>query len=169
MISHLATTLPGIRLGEKLNACGANSHQQIADVLGADGMSLMYHASNVVVLTIVPGKLTHRTLDILRTSEIAYLDLSSSMGDQDGLNLDAQALLHGTVDALRICSPHTLSVFSKANSFLFLAEVNLAGSQLNESDLLHLAHLPRLARLWLTDTGITNEAYAHTVICLPVD
>ena len=109
LISRLATTLPGIRLGEKLNACGANSHQQIADVLGADGMSLMYHASNVVVLIIVPGKLTHRTLDIFRTSEIAYLDLSSSLGDQDGLNLDAQALFHGTVDALRILA-HILTL-----------------------------------------------------------
>ena len=34
-------------------------------------------------------------LNALRTSEISYLDLSTSMGDEDGLNLDSQELLHG--------------------------------------------------------------------------
>ena len=52
-----------------------------------------------------------------------------------------------------------VTVFSKMNSFLFLAEVNLTGASVKESDLLHLQHLPRLARLWLASTGIGNEAY----------
>lgn len=42
------------------------------------------------------GNLNSRVLESLRTSEIAYFDLSTSLGDEDGLNLDSQNLLHGT-------------------------------------------------------------------------
>ncbi|KAI0806085.1 hypothetical protein BC629DRAFT_1141943 [Irpex lacteus] len=125
LISRLSTVLPGVRIRERLSAAGAETHQQITDTL----------ASN--------GYLNTRILNILRTSEIEYLDIASSIGDENGLNLDSEDLF---------------SVFSKPNSFLFLAEINLTGGSVKEADLLHLQHLPRLARLWLSSTGIGNEA-----------
>ena len=51
-------------------------------------------------------------------------------------------------------------VFAKPNSFLFLAEINLSGSEVRETDLIQFRHLPRLARLWLANTGIGNEGCA---------
>lgn len=49
-------------------------------------------------------------------------------------------------------------MFAKPNSFLFLNEINLCGTTLRTSDVMNLHHLPRLARLWLKDTSIGNEA-----------
>ncbi|KAI0346251.1 hypothetical protein BDW22DRAFT_1417564 [Trametopsis cervina] len=125
LISRLAAVLPGIRLAEKLIEAGARSHQQIVDVLAANGF------------------LNTRVLNILRTSEIEYLDLAASIGDEGGLNLDSRDLFQ---------------VFLKRNCFPFLAEINLTGAEVHETDLLHLHGLPRLARLWLASTGIGNEA-----------
>ncbi|KAI0703829.1 hypothetical protein BC835DRAFT_1480366 [Cytidiella melzeri] len=125
LVSRLVTVLPGIRLEDKLLASGAETHQRIADTLASHGY------------------MNTRVLNILRTSEIEYLDLSASIGDEGGLNLDSQDVFH---------------VFSKPNSFLFLSEINLANSEIKEADLLHLQNLPRLARLWLASSGIGNEA-----------
>ena len=41
------------------------------------------------------GYLNTRVLNILRTSEIEYLDLAPSIGDENGLNLDSNDLFHG--------------------------------------------------------------------------
>ena len=49
------------------------------------------------------------------------------------------------------------AVLGRPNSFLFLRELSLNGVQLSETDVLHIHHLPRLARLWLGSTGIGNE------------
>ncbi|KAI0926360.1 hypothetical protein AcV5_008846 [Taiwanofungus camphoratus] len=79
-------------------------------------------------------------------SEVEALDLTASLMDEEGLNLGARDLLH---------------VFAKPNSFLFLAELSLSGARLRDFDLTHIHHLPRLARLWLSNTGIGNEAVFH--------
>ncbi|KAI0791197.1 hypothetical protein C8Q75DRAFT_732327 [Abortiporus biennis] len=123
-IERLDSVLPGIRLKEKLYTLDALSHQRIVDTLAMD------------------GKLNTRVLNLLRMSEIEIIDLSPSMTDEDGLNLDSQELLQ---------------VFAKPNSFLFLREVNLNGTQLDDASLLNIHHLPRLSRLWISNTGITNE------------
>ncbi|KAH8101836.1 hypothetical protein BXZ70DRAFT_79817 [Cristinia sonorae] len=125
LISRIDALLPGVRLKEKLFALDASSHQRIADVLSMD------------------GSLNTRILNLLRMSELECIDLTASMTDAEGLNLDSQQLLH---------------VFAKPNSFLFLNEMNLSGAKLEDSDLIHIHHLPRLARLWISNTGIGNEA-----------
>ena len=50
------------------------------------------------------------------------------------------------------------TVFAKPNSFLFLTELNMSGASLNDADLRYIHHLPRLSRLWISNTGIGNEA-----------
>ncbi|KAI0069802.1 hypothetical protein K474DRAFT_1693993 [Panus rudis PR-1116 ss-1] len=105
-------------------------HQRIVDVLASD------------------GNLNSRVLNILRMSEVECLDLTASMTDEEGLNLDARELLH---------------VFSKPNSFIFLNEMNLSGVRLSDTDVLHIHHLPRLSRLWISNTGIGNEAIFYLV------
>ncbi|KAK7678594.1 hypothetical protein QCA50_018466 [Cerrena zonata] len=105
------------------------------------------HQKIVDVLS-MDGNLNARVLDLLRMSEIRCLDLAASMTDEEGLNLDARDLLH---------------VLSKPNSFLFLTEINLSGAQLQDGDMKQVHHLPRLARLWISNTGIGNEAIFHLV------
>lgn len=55
------------------------------------------------------------------------------------------------------------TVFSKPNSFLFLSRLVFRGTPIQDFDLVHLHHLPRLAKLVLDDTEIGNEAF---VLCL---
>ncbi|CAL1715860.1 unnamed protein product [Somion occarium] len=102
----------------------------------------------IVDILSMDGNLNARVLNLLRMSEIECLDLAASMTDEEGLNLDARDLLH---------------VFSKPNSFIFLNEINMNGTRLNDSDLQRIHHLPRLARLWISNTGIGNEAIFHLV------
>ncbi|KIP11012.1 hypothetical protein PHLGIDRAFT_491810 [Phlebiopsis gigantea 11061_1 CR5-6] len=123
LVSRLEILLPGIRLRDKL--AQAAGHQEIADVLCLNGC------------------LGTRVLNVLRTSEIEFLDLVPSMAETDGLNLDTHDML---------------KVFAKSNSFLFLNEINLCGVTLRTSDVMNLHHLPRLARLWLKNTSVGNEA-----------
>ncbi|OBZ72512.1 hypothetical protein A0H81_07389, partial [Grifola frondosa] len=94
----------------------------------------------------VDGHLSDRVLNILRTSEIECIDLTASIMDEDGLNLGAHELMR---------------VFTRPNSFLFLKEINLSGAPLRDFDITNIHHLPRLARLWLSNTGIGNEAIYH--------
>ncbi|KAF7965926.1 hypothetical protein HWV62_14438 [Athelia sp. TMB] len=89
------------------------------------------------------GYLTASVLNALRTSEIKSLSLSSSISDADGLNLAGRDIF---------------SVFSKPNSFLFISELIFSGTPIHDFDLIHIHHLPRLARLALDDTEIGNEA-----------
>ncbi|PSS34015.1 hypothetical protein PHLCEN_2v1919 [Hermanssonia centrifuga] len=88
------------------------------------------------------GALSERILDILRTSEIEFLDLTASLAEEDGLNFKARDMLH---------------VFAKPNSFLFLSEINLNDVRLYDADLMHIHRLPRLGCLSLNNTGISNE------------
>ncbi|KAJ7698980.1 hypothetical protein B0H17DRAFT_317089 [Mycena rosella] len=94
------------------------------------------------------GLLNVRVVTILRTSEIWRLAMAESMGDEDGLNLAGQGLL---------------PVFSKPNSFLFLSELSFSGTRVQDFDLVHIHHLPRLVTLLLNNTGIGNEAVYHIV------
>ncbi|KAL6301507.1 hypothetical protein BKA93DRAFT_919725 [Sparassis latifolia] len=94
------------------------------------------------------GHLNARILHILRTSEVKCLDLTASIMDEAGLNLGASDLLH---------------VLKKPNSFLFVTDINLSDISLHDFDLTHIHHLPRLKRLWLSNTGIGNEAVFHLV------
>lgn len=48
-------------------------------------------------------------------------------------------------------------MFEKPNSFLFLSELSLSGATLQDYDLTNIHHLPRLSRLWISNTGIGNE------------
>ncbi|KAH9948596.1 hypothetical protein B0H21DRAFT_230902 [Amylocystis lapponica] len=130
LVTRLDELLPGTRLRDRLYALGVLSHQHIADFLARD------------------GHLSARVLNMLRMSEIAKLDLTASITDEDGLNIAARDLLH---------------VFAKPNSFVFLAEISLSGAQLDDFDLTSIHHLPRLACLWISNTGIGNEAIYHLV------
>ncbi|KAJ7052014.1 hypothetical protein C8F01DRAFT_1066440 [Mycena amicta] len=94
------------------------------------------------------GLLSPRVLAILRTSEIWRLALTESMNDEDGLNIAGKSLL---------------TVFSKPNSFLFLSELSFNGTRVQDIDLVHIHHLPRLMTLLLNNTGIGNEGVFHVV------
>ncbi|KAJ7068858.1 hypothetical protein B0H15DRAFT_918312 [Mycena belliarum] len=94
------------------------------------------------------GLFNVRVITILRTSEIWRLALAESMGDEDGLNLAGKEIL---------------PVFSKPNSFLFLSELSFSGTRVQDIDLIHIHHLPRLVTLLLNNTGIGNEAIYHLV------
>ncbi|EKM57872.1 uncharacterized protein PHACADRAFT_206742 [Phanerochaete carnosa HHB-10118-sp] len=123
LISRLDKLLPGVRLTTKLSK--VVSHQDIIDILCSNGF------------------VNTRVLDAFRTSEVEFLDLTTSLAEEDGLNMDARDIL---------------KVLAKPNSFLFVHEINLSGTTLRDSDIACLHHLPRLARLWLQDTGVTNQA-----------
>ncbi|KAL1721344.1 hypothetical protein EV715DRAFT_195328 [Schizophyllum commune] len=125
LIDRLSTLLPGIRLKERLYALSNLGHQSIADFLADNGL------------------LNAAILSILRTSEIRSLALTTSLFDEDGLNLAGQDIF---------------PVFSKPNSFLFLTELTCSGTRLHDFDLIHIHHLPRLAMLMLDNTNISNEA-----------
>ncbi|KAI0667959.1 hypothetical protein C8Q78DRAFT_1071662 [Trametes maxima] len=103
---------------------------------------------NILDALAVEGHITDQVLRFFRTSEVECLDLAASMADEDGLNLGARDLLR---------------VLSVADSFLFLEELNFAGVALNDADVLYFNRLPRLSRLWLSNTGIGNEAMYHLV------
>ncbi|KAF8155373.1 hypothetical protein K438DRAFT_357150 [Mycena galopus ATCC 62051] len=89
------------------------------------------------------GLLNIRVLTILRTSEIWRLVMTESMGDEDGLNLAGKDIF---------------PVFSKPHSFLFLTELSFSGTRVQDADIVHIHHLPRLVTLLLHNTGIGNEA-----------
>ncbi|KAJ7732141.1 hypothetical protein B0H16DRAFT_180720 [Mycena metata] len=94
------------------------------------------------------GLLNVRVLTLLRTSEIWRLVLTETMGDEDGLNLAGKDVF---------------PVFSKPNGFLFLSELTLSGTRVQDIDLVHIHHLPRLVTLTMNNTGIGNEAIFHLV------
>ncbi|KZT02534.1 uncharacterized protein LAESUDRAFT_738637 [Laetiporus sulphureus 93-53] len=96
----------------------------------------------------IDGHLNARVLNMLRMSEIECLDLTASLMDEEGLNMGGRELLR---------------VFAKPNSFLFLSQVSLSGAALQDSDIINIHHLPRLSQLWLSNTGIGNEAIFHLV------
>ncbi|KAG6815503.1 hypothetical protein H0H93_009634, partial [Arthromyces matolae] len=50
-----------------------------------------------------------------------------------------------------------LAAFSLPNSFLFVTELSLRDTPINDSDLRHIHHLPRLATLLMDNTSISNE------------
>ncbi|KAF9648954.1 hypothetical protein BDM02DRAFT_3095551, partial [Thelephora ganbajun] len=94
------------------------------------------------------GHLSGRILDLFRSSEIQFLDLAPSMLDLEGLNLASRSLLDS---------------FQKPNSFLFVSEISLSDTPLQDFDIVSIHHLPRLSVLWLNNTGIGNEAICHLV------
>ncbi|KAJ7202748.1 hypothetical protein B0H12DRAFT_1330755 [Mycena haematopus] len=94
------------------------------------------------------GLLNIRVLTFLRTSEIWRLVMTESMGDEDGLNLAGRDVF---------------PVFSKPHSFLFLTELSFGGTPIQDADIVHIHHLPRLVTLLLHNTGIGNEASVQFV------
>ncbi|KAF7290065.1 hypothetical protein HMN09_01311600 [Mycena chlorophos] len=94
------------------------------------------------------GLLGPQVLAILRTSEIWRLLLTESMNDAQGLNIGGRSILPN---------------FSKPNSFLFLQELSFNGTPVQDIDLVHIHHLPRLVTLLLNGTGIGNEGVFHIV------
>ncbi|KAF7327329.1 hypothetical protein MKEN_00310400 [Mycena kentingensis (nom. inval.)] len=94
------------------------------------------------------GLLNPRMLSLLRASEIFSLDLTSSMDYEDGLNIESRSIL---------------AVFSKPNSFLFLTSLSFNGTPIQDIDITHIHHLPRLVTLLLNNTGIGNEGVSHVV------
>ncbi|KZT73548.1 hypothetical protein DAEQUDRAFT_662157 [Daedalea quercina L-15889] len=103
------------------------------------------HIADILALD---GHLNARMLEMLRMSEIEVLDLTASLMEAEGLNLGARELL---------------PVFNKPNSFLFLSELSLSDACLQDFDMTYIHHLPRLSHLWLSNTGIGNEAVYHLV------
>ncbi|EIW57992.1 uncharacterized protein TRAVEDRAFT_21430 [Trametes versicolor FP-101664 SS1] len=103
---------------------------------------------NIADVLAVEGRLTARVLGLFRTSEVECLDLVGSMTDEGGLNLGAHDILR------------TLSL---PDGFHFLQELNFSGAVLDDADVLFFNRLPRLLRLWLNNTGISNEAVYHLV------
>ncbi|KAF9460358.1 hypothetical protein BDZ94DRAFT_1170029, partial [Collybia nuda] len=89
------------------------------------------------------GYLNTRVVTLLRTSEIQRIALTESLLDEDGLNL---------------CGRDVLAVFGKPNSFLFLSELFLSDTRLEDFDIIHIHHLPKLTTLLLNNTSISNEA-----------
>ncbi|KAJ7315335.1 hypothetical protein DFH08DRAFT_715623 [Mycena albidolilacea] len=94
------------------------------------------------------GLLNVRVLTFLRTSEIWRLVMTDSMSDEDGLNLSGKEVF---------------SVFSKPHSFLFLTELSFSGTRVQDADIVHIHHLPRLVTLLLNNTGIGNEGVFNLV------
>lgn len=90
------------------------------------------------------GYVNARVMAIFRTSEIQQITLTDSLLDKNGLNLSAKDIL---------------PVFSKPNSFLFLSELSLSGTPVQDFDITHINRLPKLSTLVLNDTAISNEAH----------
>lgn len=54
-----------------------------------------------------------------------------------------------------------LAAFGRPNSFTFLTQLSFSGTPLQNFDLIHIHHLPKLSTLLLNNTGIGNEAQVH--------
>ena len=54
---------------------------------------------------------------------------------------------------------HHVTAFQKPNSFLFVSEMSLSDTPLQDFDIVSIHHLPRLSVLWLNNTGIGTEAF----------
>ncbi|KAJ7239395.1 hypothetical protein B0H12DRAFT_1189995 [Mycena haematopus] len=148
LIERLDSLMPGIRLRERLSKLPDLSHQAITDFLGDNGL------------------LNIRVLTFLRTSEIWRLVMTESMGDEDGLNLAGRDVFPGARRGRPSAHPLTVvapTVFSKPHSFLFLTELSFGGTPIQDADIVHIHHLPRLVTLLLHNTGIGNEAVFNLV------
>ena len=53
--------------------------------------------------------------------------------------------------------------FQKPNSFLFVSEISLSDTPLQDFDIVSVHHLPRLSVLWLNNTGIGSEAFVMII------
>ena len=112
---------------------------------------------------LLPGLLNERTLNALRNTEIQSLSLVASLRDENGLNMSGMESLRGECELI-VYFVHNFFlmlkqlVFSLPNSFLFLSELSFNGIPLDDFDLVHIHHLPRLSTLRLNCTGIGNEA-----------
>ncbi|EAU85193.1 hypothetical protein CC1G_06209 [Coprinopsis cinerea okayama7 len=89
------------------------------------------------------GLITPAILDILRTTSIYSLSLAASLAEEGGLN---------------ICGQDMLKILNKPGSFESLTELSLAGSRINDFDLIHIHRLPKLSALHLNQTSVGNEA-----------
>ena len=162
LIARLDALFPGIRLKERLENLYDPTHQKIANILAENGWSACFMSFHVRIFWSA-GLLNVRVLDMLRTSEIRSLSLTASLLDEDGLNMSGRDMLPGKLLVPYSFPPPLIchSVFGKPNSFLFLSELSFCDTSVEDFDLVHIHHLPRLATLLLTNTGIGNEAYVQ--------
>ncbi|KAG6871464.1 hypothetical protein C0993_003258, partial [Termitomyces sp. T159_Od127] len=139
-IKTLDSMLPGIRLKERLFRLPVISHQSIIDFLGTNGMKICRLRPRLI--TPLLGYLSSRILAAFRGSEVCWITLTESLIDPGGLNL----------------SQDILPTFSLPNSFLFVTELSIRDVSIDDFELRHIHHLPRLATLLLDNTSISNEA-----------
>jgi hypothetical protein len=95
LINHLDDLLPGIRLKERLISLDNITHQKIADALSVDGLSSLRQRNVTQVVFHLKGLLNASVLNVFRMSDIRCLALTTSMIDEDGLNLLGPELLTG--------------------------------------------------------------------------
>ncbi|KAG6861623.1 hypothetical protein C0995_014062 [Termitomyces sp. Mi166 len=104
-------------------------------------LSIISHQSIIDFLG-TNGYLSSRILATFRSSEVRWITLTESLIDPGGLNL----------------SGDILPTFNQPNSFLFVSELSLRDTPIDDFDLRHIHHLPRLTTLLLDNTSISNEA-----------
>jgi len=90
LVSYIDSTLPGIRLRERLLSLSDLSHQTIIDYLGDHGS---LHWLYVFLFLRFTGLLNERILQLFRTSEIENLSLTNTLLDEDGLNIGRSGVL----------------------------------------------------------------------------
>lgn len=56
-----------------------------------------------------------------------------------------------------------MTAFQKPNSFLFVSEISLSDTPLQDFDVVSIHHLPRLSVLWLNNTEIGTEAFVMII------
>ncbi|KAG5643084.1 hypothetical protein DXG03_001579 [Asterophora parasitica] len=104
-------------------------------------LSMLSHQSIVDFLG-AHGYLNARVLAIFRTSEIRWITLTESLAKENGLNLCGDIL----------------PIFSRPNSFVFLTELSLRDTCVNDFDLTYIQRLPKLSTLLLDNCTLSNEA-----------
>ncbi|KAH0585621.1 hypothetical protein H2248_008846 [Termitomyces sp. 'cryptogamus'] len=141
-IEVLDDVLPGIRLKDRLFELPIISHQSIIDFLGTNGPKISSTTIHTNIILQSSGYLSSRILATFRSSEVRWITLTESLMDPGGLNL----------------SGDILPTFNLPNSFLFVSELSLRDIPIDDFDLRHIHHLPRLATLLLDNTSISNQA-----------
>jgi hypothetical protein len=168
LIDRLDRLFPGTRLKDRLSALEDLSHQGIVDFLASNGAYASIFSDPT--LTTVAGYLNTSVMAIFRTSEVEQIVLTESLFDKNGLNLSANDILPGNKQSLTVFPSIAVVhrffvlVFAKPNSFLFLSELSLCGTRVQDFDITYISRLPKLSTLLLNNTTISNEAY---VVILP--
>ncbi|TEB31514.1 hypothetical protein FA13DRAFT_1687767 [Coprinellus micaceus] len=114
-----------MRLDERLAKLPDLSIQKVADFLAENGY------------------MNHTVLNIFQRTGITRLCLSTSLWDEDGLN---------------ICGEEVIKSLGTPGGFDHLEELDFSRSLVHDFNIIHIHHLPKLSDLCLSNTGIGNEA-----------